>query len=93
MSKSDLTLTPYKDEILSDTLTDYTTAGLVEYGLRHCGLDSEYHLALRLQQMRELALQLVIDSLEEGHAISDSTLKLIDVQREVKEMKRFSRSA
>jgi len=89
---SDLTLTPYKDEIHSDTLTDYTTAGLVEYGLRHCGLDSEYHLAIRLQQMRELALQLVIDSLEEGHAISDSTLKLIDVQREVKETKRFSRS-
>jgi len=85
---SDLTLTPYKDEIHSDTLTDYTTAGLVEYGLRHCGLDSEYHLALRLQQMRELALQLVID-----HAISDSTLKLIDVQREVKETKRFSRTA
>ena len=89
----ELTLTPYEDEIHSDTLTDTTTAGLVEYGLRHCGLDSEYHLAIRLQQMRELALQLVKDSLEEGHAISDSTLKLIDVQREVKELKRFSKPA
>ena len=86
-----LILTPCEVEIESDTLTDYTTAGLVEYGLRHCGLESEYHLALRLQELRKLALQLIKDSLADGHAISDSTLKLIDVQRETTELKRFSR--
>ena len=76
---------------LGDSLEDTTTAGLVEYGLRSGCLDSEYYLALRLQALRELALQLAIDTIEEGNAISDTALKLIDVERDVIETKRFSK--
>ena len=86
-----LKLTPTRDCVEDlDELKDTTTSGLVTYGLRSGCLDSEYYLALRLQQLRELCLKLAIDSLEEGYPISDSTLKLIDVTREVTTEKRFA---
>jgi len=89
-----LRLTPVKDcAILNSNLEDTTTAGLIEFGLRQGGLDSEYHLANRLQSIRELALELAVQSMEEGYSISDSFLKLLDVQVEVAETKRMSKTS
>ena len=89
-----LRLTPVKDSSpdLSD-LTDTTTAGLIEHGFRLGGLDTEYNLAVRLQQMRVLFFELAVQSIEEGYSISDSVLKIIDVEAEVNETKRFSKKA
>ena len=74
-------------------LEDTTTAGLIEYGFRLGGLDSEYKLAMRLQQMRVLFYELATQSMEEGYSISDSVLKILDVEAEVNETKRFSKKA
>ena len=64
---SELKLTPIQEQLENlDELKDTTTSGLVSYGLRTGCLDSEYHLALRLQELRVLCLKLVEDSLEEG---------------------------
>ena len=74
-------------------LEDTTTAGLIEYGLRNGGLESEYLLAMRLQQIRVLAFELARQSMEEGHTISDTFLKLLDVKADIAETKRFYKSA
>jgi len=88
---SELKLTPIQECLEDlDELKDTTTSGLVSYGLRSGCLDSEYHLALRLEELRKLALTLVEQSLAEGGAISDSTLKLIDIQRVETITKRFA---
>lgn len=88
-----LRLTPFKDSTTNTNsdLTDSTTAGLIEYGLRLGGIDSEYYLATRLQEMRKLFFALAEQSMEEGYSISDTVLKILDVEAEVNETKRFSK--
>ena len=78
---------------IHSNLEDTTTAGLIEFGLRHGGLEAEYQLAIRLQEIRVLAFELANQSMEEGYSISDTFLKLLDVQVEVAETKRMSKRA
>lgn len=61
-------------------LTDTTTAGLLEYGLREGCTDAEYHLALRLEAMRELTFKLINERMAEGFGAGMSELELIDVK-------------
>ena len=90
-----LRLTPIKDSTTNthSILTDTTTAGLIEYGFRLGGMDTEYKLAQRLQEMRVLFFTLAEQSMEEGYSISDSVLKILDVEADVNETKRFSKMA
>ena len=88
-----LRLTPVKDSQHGDSvLTDTTTAGLIEYGFRLGGLDSEYKLAMRLQQMRELFFAMAEQAMENG-GVSDTVLRILDVEADVNEVKRFSKKA
>ena len=89
-----LRLTPVKDSTTNthSILSDTTTAGLIEYGFRLGGMDTEYKLALRLQQMRELFFALAEEAMENG-GVSDTVLKILDVEADVNETKRFSKKA
>lgn len=87
-----LKLTPIKTGLSDENvLTDFTTAGLVSYCLRHGCLDSEYHLAVRMEELREVAFRLAKKLMDEGYGVGDSDLKIIDVSAEVTtvETKRF----
>jgi len=78
---------------MDDSLEDTTTAGLIEYGLRHGAPQTEYALAIRLQEIRNYAFELANQSMEEGYSISDSFLKLLDVRVDVAETKRMSKTS
>lgn len=86
-----LTLTEIKDEggEMYSGLNDFSTAGLVQYCLRSGCLDSEYHLALRTQKLRALALRLADELVGMGGWVAENDLKLIDVFGEVVERKRL----
>jgi hypothetical protein len=87
---SNIKLTPIVECIDSDEeLKDYTTVGLLNYGLRSGCSDAEYHLALRLQELRKHTLALVEQHMAEGYGVGNSLLNLLDVEMEVKETKRF----
>ena len=90
-----LRLTPVKDSTTNtnSVLTDTTTAGLIEYGLRLGGADTEYKLAKRLQEMREVFFDIAENFMEQGFSVSDTALKILDVEADVKETKRFSKMA
>jgi hypothetical protein len=92
MDYENLKLTPIREDLVKDELDDHTTAGLVSFGLRIGGLESEYHLALRTEKLREVAFRLAKKLMEEGYGVGDSDLKLIDVSAEVTtiETKRFA---
>ena len=89
-----LRLTPVKDSTTNTNavLTDTTTAGLIAYGFRLGGLDTEYKLAQRLQEMRVLFFALAEEAMENG-GVSDTVLKILDVEADVNETKRFSKMA
>jgi hypothetical protein len=78
-------------EVGADEPVDNSTVALVEFGLRDGGTLAEYHLANRLQRLREIALQLVNDLVEDGQAqtIPDDFLYSIDVEIEALVRKRL----
>ena len=89
---SNLKLTAINECIETDEeLKDTTTAGLLNYGLRSGCTETEYLLSIRLQELRKHAFDLAIEVMEEGGGVGDNLLKLLDVEMEVKETKRFSK--
>jgi hypothetical protein len=73
----------------ADEVEDYTTAGLVQFCLRNGCTDAEYHLALRAQKLREIALEMATEIIEEGGEVKEDYLRLIDVHADVATRKRL----
>jgi len=73
----------------TDDTYDNSTADLINYGLRHCGLQSEYDLANKLQEMRKLALFLTLELKGLGYPAAHDDLKLIDVMIESSKFERL----
>jgi hypothetical protein len=83
-------LTPIKEsQDLMDDVYAMDTVSLIEYGLRDGCIDSEYQLALRLQEMRKITFSLLEHLEAEGFTPGNATLGMVDVQREVVTSKRF----
>ena len=92
MSKYNLTpLENFDGSEQTDDEYNNGTADLINYGLRHGGTQAEYDLALRLQELRELAFELVEQEIEEGHPISDHMLALLDTEKEVMAKERLTK--
>lgn len=73
----------------TDDTYDNSTADLINYGLRHCGLQSEYDLANKLQELRKLAMFLTLELKNTGYDLSTVDLKLIDVMIESSKFERL----
>lgn len=89
-----LELTPLANEggdADTDEMCDYTTAGMVNFCLRSGCLDSEYHLALRTQELRKLALRLMDLWQGEGYPLEERWLDLVDVEASTMTTKRFNK--
>jgi len=84
-------LTPLENEggNCGDSLEDYTTAGMVNFCLREGCLESEYHLALRTQELRKVALRLMIFMQAEGYPVDERHMQIIDVTADTMLTKRF----
>ncbi len=67
-----------------------STVEIVEFGLRASGSQAQWVIARRLEVLREVALQLVEQLVEEGWEIDPINLQLIDVEMEVKSKKRLT---
>ncbi len=76
-------LTPAEPaQVVQDDVYKNDTVSLVEYGLRDGGIQSEYDLATRLEELRGVALDLANDLYESGLHVSSVQLQLIDVLAE-----------
>jgi len=62
---------------------------LIEYGLRMNAPSAEYHMAKKLQQLREVAFKLAEEIDNDGSYINIEDLKIIDVLIAVEEEKRI----
>lgn len=91
MSKYNLTPIEHAGAAVEDDVYRNGTADLVNYGLRHGGTQAEYDLAIRLQELREMAFELVEQEIEEGYPISDSMLALLDTEKEVMAKERLTK--
>lgn len=71
---------------------DYSndTASIEQYGLRCCGTQAEYDLAIRLHEVRKAALSLIHSLHAEGHPIGIDILQVVDVEAEVTSTQRFN---
>lgn len=63
----------------SDAYDVNSTSDLINYCLRDGCLDSEYHISLRFQQLREVAMELINELYEHGGAPTSQQLAVIDV--------------
>ena len=86
LSLVDINTTGVEDVVEAE---DYTTAGLIEFCLRSGCSDAEYHLALRAQKLREIALDMATEIIEGGGEVNEAYLKLIDVHADVATRKRL----
>jgi hypothetical protein len=82
----------HEEQMDMDEMEDFSTASMVEYGLRNGGTDAEYHLANRLQKLRHVALRLAKAIEGNGGMVTDIDWQAIDVMAEVVEEKRLFRT-
>ena len=76
-----------------ETMEDFSTASMVEYGLRSGCTDAEYHMANRMQRLRQIALRLAkeLEGYGAEDAVTTEDLEAIDVMVEVTGEKRIFR--
>ncbi len=92
MGKYNLTATTEGLKLSSESEIDEdtSTSSMLQYGLRNMCTDTEYHLANRLNKLRCVALELIVQLDEDGYKIDPLLLQYIDVEVDVVTKKRLT---